>query len=105
MGMMVTMVFVCSSYIEPMDLVASWWIMFCTLPRLPSSPRLLGTAFSPAVSLITPVIFIMEKVSPKAHLSVLLCVLVAGLAALPLLRWQLIRLGSKSELFRQQAYY
>lgn len=43
----------------------------------------------------------MEKVSPKAHLSILFCVLVADLAALPLLRWQLIRLGSKSELFRQ----
>jgi len=43
----------------------------------------------------------MERVSPKAHLSVLICVLVADLAALPLLRWQLIRLGSKSELFRR----
>ena len=43
----------------------------------------------------------MEKVSPKAHLSVLVCVLVTDLAALPLLHWQLIRLGSKSELFRQ----
>ena len=43
----------------------------------------------------------MERVPPKAHLSVLICVLVADLAALPLLRWQLIRLGSKSKLFRQ----
>ena len=43
----------------------------------------------------------MERVSPKAHLSVLICVLVADLAALPLLRWQLIRLGSKSKLLRQ----
>lgn len=43
----------------------------------------------------------MQRVSPKAHLSVLICVLIADLAALPLLRWQLIRLGSKSELFRQ----
>jgi len=49
-------------------------------------------------TLISPV---MQRVSPKAHLSVLICVLVADLAALPLLRWQLIRLGSKSELFRQ----
>ena len=43
----------------------------------------------------------MERVSLIAHLSSLLFVLVADLAALPLLRWQLIRLGSKSELFRQ----
>ena len=43
----------------------------------------------------------MEKVSPKAHLSVLICILVTDLAALSLLRWQRIRLGSKSELFRQ----
>ncbi len=43
----------------------------------------------------------MQRVSPKAHLSVLICVLVADLAVLPLLRWQLIRLGSRSELFRQ----
>jgi hypothetical protein len=43
----------------------------------------------------------MGRVSSKAHLSVLICVLIADLAALPLLRWQLIRLGSKSELFRQ----
>jgi len=43
----------------------------------------------------------MVQVSPKAQLSVLICVLVADLAALFLLRWQLIRLGSKSELFRQ----
>ncbi len=41
----------------------------------------------------------MERISPKAHLSVLICVLVVDFAALPLLRWQLIRLGS--ELFRQ----
>ena len=43
----------------------------------------------------------MERVSPIAHLSVLICVLVADLAAFPLLRWQLIRLGSKAELFCQ----
>ena len=43
----------------------------------------------------------MGRVSPIAHLSVLICILVADLAALPLLRWQLIRLGSKSKLFRQ----
>ena len=43
----------------------------------------------------------MEKFPPKAHLGVLICVLVADLAALPLLHWQLIRLGSKSELFLQ----
>lgn len=52
-------------------------------------------------TLITPVVFIMEKISPKAYLSVLICVLVVDFAALPLLRWQLMRLGSKSELFRQ----
>lgn len=32
---------------------------------------------------------------------VLICVLVADLAALPLLRWQLLHLGSKSELLCQ----
>jgi len=52
-------------------------------------------------TLIFPVVFIMGRISSKAHLSVLICVLIADLAALPLLRWQLIRLGSKSELFRQ----
>lgn len=53
------------------------------------------------LTLITPVVFIMERISPKAHLSVLICVLVVDFAALPLLRWQLIRLRSKSKLFRQ----
>jgi hypothetical protein len=43
----------------------------------------------------------MGRVSPKAHLSVLIDILIVDLAALLLLRWQLIRLGSKSELFRQ----
>jgi len=87
-----------SSYIEPMDLVASPWT------RLPSSPCLSSTALSPAVfpARLYPLwFFIMQRVSPKAHLSVLSCVLIADLAALPLLRWQLIRLGSKSQLFRQ----
>jgi len=52
-------------------------------------------------TLVSPLVFIMPRVSPKAHLSVLICVLVADLAVLPLLHWQLIRLGSKSKLFRQ----
>ena len=43
----------------------------------------------------------MGRVLPKAYLGVLICVLIADLAALLLLRWQLVRLGSKSELFRQ----
>ena len=43
----------------------------------------------------------MERVSPKAHLSVLIGVLVTDLAALLLLRSQLIRLSSKFELFLQ----
>ena len=43
----------------------------------------------------------MERVSPKAHISVLICVFVADLAVLPLLPWQLIRFGSKFELFSQ----
>lgn len=51
--------------------------------------------------LIFPVVLIMERVSPIAHLSILFSVLVVDLVALSLLRWQLIRLGSKSELFRQ----
>lgn len=43
----------------------------------------------------------MDRVAPKAHLSVLICVLVADLVSLALLRWQLIRFRSKSKLFRQ----
>lgn len=51
---------------------------------------------------LTPsVVFIMDRVAPKAHLSVLICVLVADLVSLALLRWQLIRFRSKSELFRR----
>ena len=49
----------------------------------------------------TPVVFVMENISPTAHLSILISVLVTDLAALLPLRWQLIRLGSNSELFRQ----
>ncbi len=42
----------------------------------------------------------MERVSPTAYLSVLVCVLVADLAAIPFLFWQRKRLGLK-ELFSQ----
>ncbi len=42
----------------------------------------------------------MERVSPTAYLSVLICVLVADLAAIVFLHWQRKRLGLK-ELFRQ----
>ena len=38
----------------------------------------------------------------KANLSVLISVCVADLAAIPVLRWQCKRLGSKSELFRHR---
>ena len=48
-----------------------------------------------------PILSIMERVSLKAYLCVLICVLIADLTALHLLRWQLIRLVSKSKLFHQ----
>ena len=48
-----------------------------------------------------PILYIMERVSLKAYLCVLICVLIADLTALSLLRWQLICLVSKSKLLRQ----
>ncbi len=47
-------VFMHSSYIEPMDLAASFWTISYMLPRLPFSPRLLGTALSPCT--LTPLV-------------------------------------------------
>jgi len=57
-------------------------------------------SYSLACTLTPPVFFLMERVSPTAYLSVLICVLVADLAAIPFLHWQRKRLGLK-ELFCQ----
>lgn len=42
----------------------------------------------------------MRRILLKAYLSVLIYILVVNFTVLPLLRWQLIRLGLNSELFR-----
>ena len=48
-----------------------------------------------------PILYIMERVSPKAYLCVLTSVLITDLTALHLLHRQLIRLIFKSKLLRQ----
>ena len=57
--------------------------------------------YSLICTLILSIVFIINRITSKAYLSVLICVLVVDLILLALLRWQLIRFRSKSELFRR----
>lgn len=72
-----------SSYIESIYLAASSWTISCILPHLSCSPRLLGTAFSPAVSpaRLHPLSFLLWKESHQ--LFTLLLVLVFSVLLLP----------------------
>jgi hypothetical protein len=92
-----------SSYIEPMDLAASCWTAFLHIASLAFFAPFIrhrSVSCSLPCTLTSSVVLVMERVSPTAYLSVLICVFVADLAAIPSLHWQRKRLGWE-ELFRQ----
>jgi len=94
--------FIRSSYIEPMDPAALCWTAFLHIASFAFfAPFVRHRSVSCSLPYtLTPLVVLMERVSPTAYLSVLICVLAADLAAVPFLHWQRKRLGLK-ELFRQ----